>query len=143
MRRRKPLERRSELKAKKPWTRKVPLADPERPTAELVELENGMTLRRMPLAPRSAKQTALYVARRLLVRRLLEERPWCEIQWDDRCQGRSVDADEIVLRSQGGSILDEANLQTACRACHDAKHAHPNAAEARGVYRRGTHGEAA
>jgi hypothetical protein len=29
-----------------------------------------------------------------------------------------VDVHELVRRSQGGSILDEANLLAVCRECH-------------------------
>lgn len=86
-----------------------------------------------PLRGRSPKQEALYVLRRKLVREFLHERPWCEIRWDDRCEGRSVDVDEVLARGQGGSILDETNLQATCRPCHRAKHANPTEAVARGV----------
>lgn len=69
---------------------------------------------------------------------LLAERPWCEIQQPFVCTGRSVDVDEIKLRSQGGSATDPSNCLAVCRACHDWKHANPLAAEAAGFYRRGS-----
>lgn len=84
------------------------------------------------LPARSRKQVALYVLRRRLVARILEERPWCELRWDATCEGRSVDVDERLSRAQGGSVLDEANLQAACRRCHTLKHLHPAEAVRRG-----------
>lgn len=85
-----------------------------------------------PLRFRSKKQAAVYIHRRRLVARLLEERPWCEIQWGPRCQGRAVDVDEKLSRAAGGSLLDESNLQTVCRWCHEMKHTHPAEAVERG-----------
>lgn len=85
------------------------------------------------LRARSPKTARLYVQRRRLVADLLAARPSCEIRWDDRCTSRAVDCDEILGRAQGGSILDPANIQTACRACHEAKHAHPTEAVRRGL----------
>lgn len=98
----------------------------------------GPLPRRTPLARtgrlrfRSRKTEALYVDRRVLVAELLAERPWCEIRFDDRCQGRAVDVDEVLGRGVGGDFLDPANCQTACRACHDAKQQNPTEAERRG-----------
>jgi hypothetical protein len=75
---------------------------------------------------RSAKKEAEYELRRPLVRRLLEERPWCEAcpafaAYDEKVtyvRQRSVDIHELVRRSQGGSILEESNLMAVCRGCH-------------------------
>ena len=75
---------------------------------------------------RSAKQEAIYRERRPLVKRLLEERPLCEAcpvfaEHDEKTVYRrnaSMDVHELVRRSQGGSILDEANLMCICRPCH-------------------------
>lgn len=91
------------------------------------------------LKARSKKTALVYEERRPLVASLLETRPWCEIRWDDGCQGRAVDVDEIKPRGRGGSILDPSNLQTACRYCHDRKHAEPEEAVARGVAHRTWH----
>ena len=33
-------------------------------------------------------------------------------------RNRGQDVHELVRRSQGGSILDEANLMVVCRPCH-------------------------
>jgi hypothetical protein len=107
----KPLERRSELKP------------------------GGQLNRGGRLRPRSKKTAAKYRDRRLLVAELLEQRPWCEIRWDDRCQGRAVDVDEVISRGRGGDYCDPENCQTACRACHSAKHENPLEAVARGVAR--------
>jgi 5-methylcytosine-specific restriction endonuclease McrA len=93
-------------------------------------------VKRTPLRRRSAKTRIAYVARARLVAGMLAERPWCEIRWDDGCQGRAVDVDEVLGRGVGGSILDEANCQTTCRHCHDRKHNQPTEAVRRGLTRR-------
>lgn len=67
---------------------------------------------------RSAKMVALYRQRRPLVAEILADRPWCEIRWDERCQLRSDCVHELRKRSQGGSILDPANLVAACHVCN-------------------------
>ena len=75
---------------------------------------------------RSPKKEAEYRLRRPLVARLLEERPLCEAcpvfaVHDEKTTYRrnaSVDVHELIRRSQGGSILDEANLMCVCRPCH-------------------------
>lgn len=75
---------------------------------------------------RSKKKEAEYQLRRPLVKRLLEERPWCEacpvFAVHDNVvtyiRHRSCDIHELVRRSQGGSILEESNLLAVCRKCH-------------------------
>lgn len=75
---------------------------------------------------RSKKQEELYKKRRPLVKKLLEERIWCEAcpvfaEYDKRVayvRNRSMDIHELVRRSQGGSILDIDNLIAVCRPCH-------------------------
>jgi 5-methylcytosine-specific restriction endonuclease McrA len=75
---------------------------------------------------RSKKKEEEYRLRRPLVKRLLEERPWCEAcpvfaAHDEKVtysRNPSQDIHEIVRRSQGGSILDESNLLAVCRPCH-------------------------
>jgi hypothetical protein len=75
---------------------------------------------------RSAKKEAEYRLRRVLVARMLEERPLCEAcpvyaKHDELVfyqRKRSVDLHELVRRSQGGSILDEDNIICVCRDCH-------------------------
>jgi len=75
---------------------------------------------------RSKKQEDLYKKRRPLVAKLLDERPICEAcppyaTLDGKVtyrRNQSVDVHELKNRSQGGSILDEKNLVTVCRACH-------------------------
>jgi 5-methylcytosine-specific restriction endonuclease McrA len=93
------------------------------------------TPRRLP--QRSARMQAAYAGpdgRRALVARLLADNPVCQLRVT--CQGApAVDVDEIVSRARGGSILDPANCQTACRACHDWKHANPVEAERLGLSR--------
>jgi 5-methylcytosine-specific restriction endonuclease McrA len=86
-----------------------------------------------PIKPRSKKMQAKYRIRRPLVAELLAERPWCEIRWDDGCQGRAVDVDEILSRARSGDFLDPDNCQTTCRHCHDRKHDKSLEAVERGV----------
>jgi 5-methylcytosine-specific restriction endonuclease McrA len=76
---------------------------------------------------RSKKKEAEYRLRRPLVARLLEQRPHCEAcpvfaEHDGKAiytRNKSVDIHELKRRSQGGSILDEDNLLSVCRPCHD------------------------
>ena len=85
---------------------------------------------------RSAKKEAIYRERRPLVKRLLEEREWCEAcpvfaKHDGAMfyqRNRSVDIHELVRRSQGGSILDVDNLLAVCRPCHRRIGNHPQLA---------------
>ena len=73
------------------------------------------------IRPRSAKMTEKYGERRALVSRLLAERPICQ-----RCgTNPSQDCHELLRRSAGGDILDEANIRTICRPCHDWIGLHP------------------
>lgn len=82
---------------------------------------------------RSKKKEEEYKLRRPLVKRLLEERPWCEAcpvfaAHDERHvyrRNRSEDIHEMIRRSQGGSILNESNLLAVCRPCHQRIGNHP------------------
>lgn len=67
------------------------------------------------MKPRSKKRAKLYAEQRVpLVKRLLNERPFCQ-----RCKTKqSQDVHEIKSRARGGSILDESNLLCLCRSCH-------------------------
>ena len=75
---------------------------------------------------RSKKKQTEYKFRVPLVKRLLEEKPYCEAcpvfaKHDGLVtyvRKKSVDIHELVRRSQGGSILDEQNLMAVCRPCH-------------------------
>ena len=91
-------------------------------------------MKRSPLRYRSKKTARAYIQRRQLVDRLLKERPFCEIKWDDQCWGKAIDVHERKRRSQGGRIVgdpDEAYM-TACRYCHDKVGANPAESFARG-----------
>ena len=76
---------------------------------------------------RSKKKQREYVERRKLVKRMLEERPYCEACpiWASHdgegsyVRSGSVDIHELKRRSQGGSITDESNCMAVCRRCHD------------------------
>lgn len=97
-------------------------------------------MKRSPMPPRkrrmrarSARMSRLYEVRREIVARLLAERPQCEARIEGVCSGRSEDVHEVLRRSAGGSIVDEANLRAVCRRCHDAIHRNPKAAMERGL----------
>ena len=86
-------------------------------------------LKRTPIKPRSKKMDLIYVERRKLVDKLLEDRPWCE-----RCVGlcggwysinRSTQIHELLPRGRGGSITDESNCVVLCFNCHRWIHEHP------------------
>ncbi len=93
---------------------------------------SGQLARTSRLRPRSKKTAQVYEIRRPLVGALLEAQPWCQIQWDDRCQRRSTDVHEPRMRSRGADITDESQCITGCRYCHDQVHLHPAEATARG-----------
>ena len=96
-------------------------------------MKRGGPLRRLtPLRAQSKRRKAEAIVRRALVSALLEDRPFCEIQWDDRCDGIAVDVDELLGRGVGGSFLAEDNCQTCCRYCHSMKHLYPAEAVRRG-----------
>jgi len=78
---------------------------------------------------RSKKMERLYRQRRPLVVQLLDQFPICQ-----RCgTNPSQDIHEVVRRSQGGSILDPANLRALCRRCHAWVTEHPKEAEEEGL----------
>lgn len=89
-------------------------------------MKRGKPLKRTPLRRRSAKREKLYETRREVVTGLLAKYPYCQAcavfaQHDGKVtfvQRKSQDIHEIVRRSQGGSIVDEANCLAVCRPCH-------------------------
>lgn len=113
-RRRSGLTRRTPLRPKAPW----------RPD-------------RKPLRARSTKTARMYVERRALVARLLDEQRVCEARWNDGCTIRTVDVHEILPRSQGGRIIggDRSEYLVVCRHCHDMIETNPTEAHDRGFRR--------
>jgi len=83
----------------------------------------------MPIRPRSKKMERLYATeRRSLVKKLLDERPYCQ-----RClSDRSQDVHELKSRARGGSITDESNLVCLCRKCHNWITTNPKLAQEQG-----------
>lgn len=79
----------------------------------------------------------IYVERRRLVDQLLNERRFCEAQWDSNCQKMAVDVHEILPRSQGGRIVggDSSEYLAVCRLCHDQIETNPAEAHDRGFRR--------
>lgn len=97
------------------------------------------------LAKRSAKREKAYAGgdgvegRRAFVARILRERPLCEagarITWAPSCGGTaaSEDVHELLRRSAGGSIVDDANVIACCRRDHQTIHLNPREARAAGL----------
>lgn len=83
---------------------------------------------------RSKKMEKVYVERRLLVSRLLQERPDCEVKWDSDCNGTSTDVHERLPRSLGGRIVggEETEYVATCRSCHTKLTDSPMEARRRG-----------
>lgn len=102
---------------------------------------------RKAMAQRSEKRKRAYAGddenegRVKLRARLLEEREACEVcvrivtLVRVRCNYTPVDVHEILARSAGGSIVDEANMLVACRWGHDWIGNHPNEATRLGIRR--------
>lgn len=115
---------------------------------------------RKRLPPFSAKREAIRDERRAFVARILSERPRCEgpahlrlIVNDLGDRGQSVVVDqlracgpyrqsaevhEIVKRSRGGSITEDANVLALCggpRGCHAFTEAEPRLATLAGMLR--------
>jgi 5-methylcytosine-specific restriction endonuclease McrA len=125
--RRTPLKARSTLKAKKKLEAKKELRPKKR------------------INPRSKKQEKLYEKRRPFVAKMLADHPWCVAcpafaAHDGKVSYRrrhSTDVHELVRRSQGGSILDEANCIAVCRPCHTRIGENPQLAFDLGLAKRG------
>jgi len=105
--------------------------------AQVIPLHREQPLARVvEIRPRSPKQATLYRDRRApLVKELLTVRPWCEIRWDEGCQGRAAEVHEPGKRSQGVDICDLAECVTTCWYCHRQVHGNPAAAVQRGWLR--------
>ena len=94
---------------------------------------------------RSKKKQREYVERRKLVKRMLEERPYCEAcpifaEHDglgSYLRNGSVDVHELKRRSQGGSITDESNCMAVCRKCHRRIGDYPQLAVDLGLAKKG------
>jgi 5-methylcytosine-specific restriction endonuclease McrA len=79
-----------------------------------------------PIAKRSKKTETKYIERREFVVKILQQFPLCQAckvfaTHDGKgsfVHNASMDVHELVRRSQGGSILDEANVIAVCRPCH-------------------------
>ena len=108
------------LKVNTPLTTKKPLPSPTK-----------------GIKKRSDRTQLFYDEQRIpFVKRFLESHPYCQIRWDDQCQGIAVDVDEIKLRSRGGGKVpkngDESNFLATCRICHTQKTVNPAEAKRRG-----------
>jgi hypothetical protein len=92
------------------------------------------------LPPKSEKRRRLDRERAKFTKRMLALHAHCQACGPRRAlRGGAyrvkdaVDVHELVKRSQGGSIVDEANVLCVCRLCHDWIEDHPTDAEERGL----------
>ena len=132
MERRKPLRAKKGLQAKKSLQAKTGLGgrkglSQNKPLKANKGLEARTQLKTSKgVNARSKKTTDKYVERRKLVADLLKRRPHCEAcdlynMFNFANLGQvndSSEVHEIVLRSQGGDILDESICLAVCRRCH-------------------------
>ncbi len=111
--------------------------------------------KRKPLPFRSAKRAAIADERRAFVARILRERPQCEARHylrpivaglvgidQDRvlsalrgCTWMATEVHEIILRSRGGSIVDDENVASLCHWCHGWVTTEPRLATMAGLQR--------
>lgn len=87
------------MKTRKPLQRRTPL----RATAVLE--------RRTPLRPRSRKTAARYITRRELAAEMFLYPSVCEVPW---CATIATDPHEPLTRARGGNMLDPANVRKVC-----------------------------
>jgi len=94
---------------------------------------------------RSKKKEKQYAERKKLVKYMLDKFPYCQAcpvfaahdQKKTYIRRGSVDVHELKRRSQGGSILDEANCLAVCRECHNRIGANPQLAFDLGLAKHG------
>jgi hypothetical protein len=132
MERRKPLRAKKGLQAKKQLQSNKKLGQQKGLSQNKpLQAKKGLTARTRLAASKSMNQRShktekIYVERRKLVTDLLSRRPHCEAChlykiFDFTNLGQANDSTEIheiVLRSQGGDILDESICVAVCRKCH-------------------------
>ena len=107
----------------------------KRPLQRRTELKRGKPLKRTAWKRKAPKN---YIPSR--VRRLVRERSAgvCELQVPNVCTYWATDIDHIKNRPHcdRDEKHDPSNLKHACRPCHDWKGANPDEAHERGIYRR-------
>jgi len=83
---------------------------------------------------RSKRMEKIYVERRELVSRILQERPQCEIAWDSHCYRNSTEVHERLARSVGGKIVGDSEdaYVATCHYCHAMVTDNPAEAHRRG-----------
>ena len=80
----------------------------------------------IPIKKKSAKREVADVERRIFVAMMLKKHPYCVAcpifaEHDglvSYVRRPSQDIHELLRRSQGGSVVDEANCIAVCRSCH-------------------------
>lgn len=144
------MKRTSSLKAKTGLSRKAPLKG----ASELkrTELARGTTR----MKPRSDKTAKKYREERIpFVKRILAERPLCQAcpvyaaleEGVGFVHRPSVDVHEILSRGRSGGVhgdawLDDANVLSLCRICHDRIGRNVAEAERLGLLRSNAVGDA-
>lgn len=128
--------KRTELTRRTPLKPRPRRGDPSNSEPQQTRAESSK--RRAPIRQQSNRAAAAQRERVKILKSMLGHtgRALCSVTG---CGREAVDADEIVLRSQlEDAATIEDNIQLLCRPHHDWKHANPNAAEAAGLYVRGS-----
>jgi hypothetical protein len=83
---------------------------------QLIPLKSLSATKR--LKARSDKTQKWYAEERIpFVISFLGEHPRCKARWEG-CSGVATEVNELVLRSRGGSAVEEENCVGLCHACH-------------------------
>lgn len=92
-------------------------------------------MKRTRLRSRSKRGAERRRKRREFAERILRERPRCQAKILPGCKGRSEHPHEPLMRSQGGSILDDDNVLAVWFNRHVWIHNHSAEAKQRGLLR--------
>lgn len=105
------------MKRGNPPTRRTPLRS-KKPLERKTELKAGGNLERSaPLRAQSKKRQAENRERRAMLKaKYGDGLVVCEVPW---CRNVANDPHEPLTRARGGSITDPENVRAVCRPCHD------------------------
>lgn len=105
---------------KTPLNRKTPLKATKGLKATKTLQTKTKLLSKTKLKFRSKRMEEIYVERKKLVSRILQERPNCEVAWDSKCNRSATEIHERLARSVGGKIIgdSEDKYVATCRYCH-------------------------
>jgi hypothetical protein len=95
------------------------------------DLKPAGLLRRVGIKPMSRKRRRENRIRKRNMITAFGQQPMCQLGpalalfGINVCDGRAMDANEVLLRGRGGSITDPANVTPGCRPCHTWVTEHP------------------